>query len=156
MAWTPIVALVIAGLLLVAMDFYVPGFVLATIGAALMIAALVVSYHAYGGAVTVALFAAEVVLGFVVSYIAIKYVPQTALGKKMILAQTQTGVRSQTERAPELVGREGVAHTVLRPTGVALVDGKRLDVVAESGMIERGSQIKVVAVEDNRVVVRKI
>lgn len=156
MAWTAITALVVAGLLLVAIDFYVPGFVLATIGAALMIVALVVSYHAYGGAVTVALFALEVVLGFVVSYIAIKYVPQTALGKKMILAQTQTGVRSQAERAPELIGREGVAHTVLRPTGVAMVDGKRLDVVAESGMIERGSQIKVVAVEENRLLVRKI
>lgn len=156
MTWTAITALVVAGLLLVAIDFYVPGFVLATIGAALMIVALVVSYQAHGVAVTAALFAVEVVLGFVVSYIAIKYVPQTALGKKMILEKTQTGERSQTERAPELIGREGVAHSVLRPTGVAMVDGKRLDVVAESGMIERGNQIKVVAVEDNRVIVRKI
>jgi membrane-bound serine protease (ClpP class) len=55
-----------------------------------------------------------------------------------------------------LVGREGVAQTVLRPTGIGQIDGKRLDVVAESAMIERGSPIKVVAVEGSRIVVRKV
>jgi membrane-bound serine protease (ClpP class) len=48
-----------------------------------------------------------------------------------------------------------VAQTVLRPSGVALVDGKRLDVQAESGMIAAGSAIKVVSVQDNNIIVRK-
>jgi membrane-bound serine protease (ClpP class) len=42
------------------------------------------------------------------------------------------------------LGREGVAQTVLRPAGMALIDGKRLDVEAESGMIESGSPVKIV------------
>jgi membrane-bound serine protease (ClpP class) len=49
-----------------------------------------------------------------------------------------------------------VAHTVLRPAGVAVIDGQRLDVVAESGMIESGSPIKIVDVNENRLVVRKL
>jgi len=45
---------------------------------------------------------------------------------------------------------------VLRPSGMAVIDGKRLDVVAESGMIAAGSAIKVIAVEGTRVIVRKL
>jgi len=37
-----------------------------------------------------------------------------------------------------------------------LINGQRLDVVAESGMIESGSPIKIVAVQENRLVVKKL
>jgi membrane-bound serine protease (ClpP class) len=74
----------------------------------------------------------------------------------MILSHEQTDMHAGTTQAPDLVGREGVAQTLLRPSGMALLDGKRLDVVAESDMIERGSAIKVVAIDGTRVVVRKI
>ena len=74
----------------------------------------------------------------------------------MILSETQTGERAQSSQANNWIGREGVAHTPLRPAGAALVDGKRLDVVAESDMIEAGSRIKIIAVNDNRLVVRKL
>jgi membrane-bound serine protease (ClpP class) len=72
------------------------------------------------------------------------------------LASTQTGGSAQSSRATDWIGREGVAHTVLRPAGVAVIDGQRLDVVAESGMIESGSPIKIVDVNENRLVVRKL
>jgi membrane-bound ClpP family serine protease len=39
---------------------------------------------------------------------------------------------------------------------MALVGGKRIDVEAESGMIESGSPIKIAAVQRNRLVVRKL
>jgi membrane-bound ClpP family serine protease len=155
MNWVPIVVLIVAGLVLLALDFYVPGFVLASIGAVLMVIALMLGYRSYGVGVMLALLGGEIVLGGAVMYGAIRLFPQSPLGRKMILAKTQTGVRAQTQRESDLVGREGVAHTLLRPTGVALVDGKRLDVVADSGMIEAGSPIKIVAVAENRIVVRK-
>jgi membrane-bound serine protease (ClpP class) len=47
-----------------------------------------------------------------------------------------------------------VAQSNLRPSGLALIDGKRIDVVTEGPMIERGTPVKVVAVEGMRVVVR--
>ncbi len=156
MDWMAITGLIVAGLALMAVEVYVPGFVLGSIGLVLMILAGVFTYKAYGGNAALLVVSVEVALSIAVVLAALKWFPQTATGKKMILAATQTGVRSQTQRAPDLVGREGIAHTVLRPTGVAVVDGKRLDVVAESGMIERGSPVKVVAVEENRVLVRKI
>ena len=156
MNWMTIVILVVLALVLIAVDFYLPGFVLGSIGVVLMIVALVFSYNLYGLDVTLILFLVEVGLGIGVGYATIKYFPQTPLGRKMILAETQTGTRAQAPRLTDWIGREGVAQTVLRPAGVAMVDGKRLDVEAESGMIEAGSPIKIVAVHENRLVVKKL
>jgi membrane-bound serine protease (ClpP class) len=50
----------------------------------------------------------------------------------------------------------GTALTNLRPSGTALIDGKRVDVVTNGSMIERGAEVKVIAVEGARVVVRAV
>ncbi len=50
------------------------------------------------------------------------------------------------------VGMQGVAHTVLRPSGqMALDDGVLVDVVASSGWVDEGASVCVVTVEGNRV-----
>jgi len=41
----------------------------------------------------------------------------------------------------------------LRPAGMALINGRRVDVVTEGAMIERDTPVRVVAVEGMRVVV---
>ena len=157
MEWTNIVILIVLGVVLIAVDFYLPGFVLGTIGVALMLFALGICYKAHGLDATLVLFLVEIALAVGIGYVSIKFFPRTAAGKRMILGETQTGVRAQvSKRNEEWIGREGVAQTVLRPAGVGLVDGKRLDVEAETGMIEGGSRIKVIAVHENRLVVRKI
>ncbi len=156
MDWITITVLIIAGLVLMAFEVYVPGFVLGSFGLMLLVIAGILCYRTYGISATVLVGILEVALTLVVVFGSLKLFPETATGKRMILSKTQTGTHSQIEHAPELVGREGVAHTMLRPSGMALVDGKRLDVVAESGMIERGSPIKIVAVQENRVLVRKV
>jgi membrane-bound serine protease (ClpP class) len=56
---------------------------------------------------------------------------------------------------PELLNQTGTALTPLRPAGTAVLQGKRVDVVTEGQMIERGAAVKVVAVEGMRVVVRQ-
>jgi membrane-bound serine protease (ClpP class) len=150
------IGLTVIGLLLIAVDFYLPGFVLGSIGIVLMLIAVSVAYRGYGLNAAAGLFLAEVVLGCTIGYIVIKTVPQTAAGKRMILAHEQTGQSAATEPPTRLVGQHGVAQSLLRPSGMALLDGKRLDVVAESGVIESGSAIKVVAVEGTQIIVRKI
>ncbi len=156
MSWETIVLLIVIGLGLIAVDFYIPGFVLASIGTVLMLAALVVAQVAYGWGAVMLLAPLELLLGILAGIFAIKYFPQTRAGKKLILAETQAGVRAQTQRGADLIGQSGVARTVLRPAGVAVVAGKRLDVQAESGMIPAGSAIQVVSVQDNNIIVRKV
>jgi membrane-bound serine protease (ClpP class) len=157
MNWMTIVILIVAGLMLIAVDFYLPGFVLGSVGVVLMLVAVMICFNITNSLnKAIMLFCLEVALGIGAGYASIKYFPKTSAGKKMILAATQTGASAQPSRESDWIGREGVAQTVLRPAGVAMIDGKRLDAVAESGMIESGSPIKIVAVHENRLVVKKL
>jgi membrane-bound serine protease (ClpP class) len=61
----------------------------------------------------------------------------------------------RTER-PELLGLTGTALTPLRPSGTVVINGHRVDVVTEGGLVDRDTPVKVVAVEGMRVVVRPI
>lgn len=54
-----------------------------------------------------------------------------------------------------LLGRTGRALTVLRPSGVADIDGLRVDVVTEGDFLDSGTPIVVSHVEGVRVVVEK-
>lgn len=53
----------------------------------------------------------------------------------------------------DLVGREGIAATVLRPSGKVEIDGEMYDGVSESGFIERGKPVQVVRFENAQVYV---
>lgn len=62
---------------------------------------------------------------------------------------------SSSEDLSGLLNKNGVALTVLRPSGIALIDGKRVDVAAESIFIDKDKKIKVTAVEGNKVTVKE-
>jgi membrane-bound serine protease (ClpP class) len=55
---------------------------------------------------------------------------------------------------PDLVGRPAEAYTDLRPSGTALVDGERLDVVTEGEFISAGTPLTVLRSDGYRHVVR--
>ena len=53
------------------------------------------------------------------------------------------------------MGATGEAATALRPAGIALIGGKRYDVLAEGGeWIAAGAAIRVSAVRDGNLLVR--
>ena len=89
MNWMTIVILIVAGMLLIAVDFYLPGFVLGSIGVVLMLVAVAICFDITNSLnKAIILFCFEVVLGIGAGYASIKYFPKTAAGKKMIRATT--------------------------------------------------------------------
>ena len=58
--------------------------------------------------------------------------------------------------AQELIGLEGECLTALRPSGNADFDGRKLDVVSAGEFIEKGSRVRIEAVEGLRILVKKI
>ncbi len=75
--------------------------------------------------------------------------------KRISLEETQDSeaFTSADNSLAEIMGRSGVTRSALRPAGVALIDGRRIDVVASSGFIEKDKMIKVIETSGNRVVV---
>jgi membrane-bound serine protease (ClpP class) len=55
-----------------------------------------------------------------------------------------------------LVGHEGIAFTILRPSGKVEVEGELYDATALNGFIEKGEQIKVVKHEMAQLFVKKM
>ena len=55
-----------------------------------------------------------------------------------------------------LVGKEGTAYTVLRPSGKVEIEGNVYDATAESGFIDKGEKILVVKYETAQLFVRKV
>ena len=55
----------------------------------------------------------------------------------------------------EYLGQTGVALTVLRPAGTAMIENKRLDVVSVGDFIDVDVPIQVVNVEGSKIMVEK-
>ncbi|MBL9134309.1 MAG: hypothetical protein JNK85_00510 [Verrucomicrobiales bacterium] len=143
--------LLLAGLLLLALETVLPGLVAGIAGVICLLAGVVVAYRdlgTTGGNVTLILVATLLVAG---SILWLRFFPRSRLGRRFVSDRISGDIG--TER-PELIGQTGTAVTPLRPSGTALLDGRRVDVVTEGPMVERGSAIRVIAVEGMRVVVR--
>ncbi len=108
-----------------------------------------------GGVVT-----ATLLMVIVTAWALLRHLPYSArLAERGILLDTatdrETGYISGPARA-DLIGKVGVAVTALRPSGVGLFDGERLDVVADTGWVQQGSPIEIVTAEGYRHVVRPV
>ncbi len=64
--------------------------------------------------------------------------------------------RSASVVKSDLIGTRGTAITDLRPSGTAVFDDERIDVVSESEWITKGTRVKVISIEGNRHIVRSI
>lgn len=79
------------------------------------------------------------------------------LSKILILHETQKKEAGYigTEDLNYFVGQEGVSLTILRPAGIADVNGIKLDVVSEGEFISKDKKIEIIKVEGRRIVVRE-
>ncbi|MFQ6612774.1 MAG: nodulation protein NfeD [Fidelibacterota bacterium] len=55
-----------------------------------------------------------------------------------------------------MVGKEGIAQSDLRPSGWVQVNDQKIFVVSEGDFINKNSTVKILSVDGNRVVVRKL
>src|SRR5579862_7645922 len=146
-----VLTLVLVGAALLFLETILPGLIAGFLGMCCLVAGVVVGYNTFG-VHTGTLILVAVVLGLLLgTLIWIKYFPGSRLARVFISQRIVGDLK--TDR-PELLEQRGVAHTNLRPSGTAVINGQRVDVVTEGPMIERGTPIKVVAVEGMRVVVR--
>lgn len=165
LAGTEELALIVAGVVLLVLELIViPGFGVAGIlGSLALGSGLALSMVGAGAsAVAVANVAARTTLSLAVAVagvlLLLRFAPRLPFANRMVLNTTldrQVPEDLEVEH-PKLTGQRGVALSPLRPAGVVLVRGVRLDVVSEGPLIDSGEKIEVVRDEGHRVVVRRI
>jgi membrane-bound ClpP family serine protease len=150
---TLIIVLLAVGAILMFLEVFLPGLVAGTLGFLCWVAAVILSYRDFG-LQTGNLMLGGVLAGLVIGVFCwLKFFPESRIAGLFISRRT-VGELGVTR--PELLHRTGVAITQLRPSGTAFINGKRVDVVTEGGLIDQGASLKVVAVEGLRVVVREV
>jgi membrane-bound serine protease (ClpP class) len=166
------ILLFLIGLVLVALElFVIPGFGIAGIsGITLVITGLTLSLlnnidfnfePVKTGAVGKALL--TVIGGTSLAFVLILYL-SSKIGSKGLfryMALTKTlnnddGFVGVSMANTILIGKSGIASTVLRPSGKVNIDGAVYDAVSVDGFIEKGDNIKVLRYETGQVYVEKI
>jgi membrane-bound ClpP family serine protease len=151
-----IVLLLLVGLLLLGFEVFVPGGVLGAIGAAAMLAGCGVAFYRFGAATGVLTMAvAAVVLG-VMLWAELVLLPKTRRGKKLLLRQAVDATsQPAVADAATVVGRSCEAATTLAPSGYVLLDGRRYEAWSQSGLVVKGATLRVVGLDNFRLIVTK-
>ena len=155
----------ILGLLLIAVEiFIIPGFGIAGIsGIIFLIAGLTlsllnntdfnfeeVSTKEIGEATLTVLIGLG--LGFVLMIWLSNKIGTKGMMRKVALHKDLEDAHSSPSLT-SLIGKEGTAFTVLRPSGKVMIDNELYDGVSESGFIEKGTKVEVVRFENTQVYV---
>lgn len=165
--WTEILIFAIGVTLLLVEAFVIPGFgIVGVLGILFILTSFVLSLLPHLDSISfeeivhaMTMVGLSFVFAFVILIPVFKLLPKTRAFKNLILEvseKTQEGFRSTPEDYAQFLGAEGRALSTLRPTGIGLFDGNRLNVIAEGEFIEPDARIKVIKVEGYRIIVKKI
>lgn len=154
------VILLTAALVLFVAELLIPSAgVIAFVAATCLIAGIVMLFKVN---TTVGLIGAIVtVLGSPFLFLlATKIWPNTPVGRLITLNESQarltaTGAHDQTPHSDSpAAGEEGVAVSDLRPVGTCVINGKRMDCLADGGVIRANTPVRVISNDGLQIKVR--
>jgi membrane-bound serine protease (ClpP class) len=148
--WLVYIGIFLAALLLLFLEVFIPS------GGVLGIAAIICLVYSVHALFTHGYpWTAWAAIAFTIVYIValVRFWLKRMRHSATLGASDATG--RDVERARALVGRSGVTLTALRPAGLARIDGERFDVVAIDSFLDQGTEVSVVEVSGNRIVVRR-
>jgi membrane-bound serine protease (ClpP class) len=147
--------LLVCGLFLIGSEIFLPGGILGVIGAASLIGAAVIGFNIFSPVLGWLSLLLILILTGLAVFIWIKYFPKSPVGKALSLAQNISA--KDQDNSPWKPGMKGIALSDLRPSGKALIENRRADVIAENGTwIERNAAVELTKVEGNRIHVRML
>jgi membrane-bound ClpP family serine protease len=148
------ILLQILGIMVVVVEIFIP-----SLGVLMAIALSLLLYSIYLVFTTISSFAGMVFLGMdlltvpFLLILGLKILAVSPLALKNRLSSKEGVV---TASLKEYVNKQGHAVTDLRPSGIALIEGKRLDVVTDGDYVEANTPIMVTGVTGNQIIVEKL
>lgn len=145
---TVIVLLYAAGIAMLLLEVTIPGGVVGAIGGLMVVVSIYMAFDGHPPA-----------LGYGLIGIAVVVIP---IGVALLLRFTmlldsqrpEDGYVAGDDSLRELIGMSGTAMTKLRPSGSALIAGRKVDVVTQGQMVDKDGAVVVTKVEGQRVEVR--
>jgi membrane-bound ClpP family serine protease len=159
LSWA-ILLMLVGGLLAISEVFVPSGGILGLLSIVAIVASIWLAFYHHGPGVGFVFSTVAVICIPVCMALALKYWPETSLGKRFISqppSSDEVLPDSEARRQlKSLVGRIGRAKCDLLPAGAIEIDGQTIDALTQGQPVDKGQMVKVVEVKANRVVVRPL
>ncbi len=154
MGLTTIIVLIILGILLILLEFFVvPGVTVAGIGGlALLIVSIYFSYANYGytmgSIILISVFASIAILFFIAH--------KTGAWKAITLNTEVTGFSKTDVNISVKVGDKGKSISRLAPMGKIMIDKKIYEAGTTGTFIDEDIEIEIIRIKNNKIIVKQI
>lgn len=157
-----IIALLLLGLILISVEFFIPGGIVGIVGVLMLLGAVGFCYNEYGIMAAGWLLVGCMVGGGLWAYAMFVIVSKTPYGRKLFLSSASDGRarygsagEADEAQAEQLIGAQAVALTPMSPTGRIVVDGNTYEASSQSGFLEAGTKVEIVGRTSFGFAVRK-
>ncbi len=142
------------GLLLVLLEFYIPGAIMGIFGGLLIFASIVIFAIQSQSVIFSFLFGigAIVCLVLLIKFALWRIRTSTSIFSIYSNADQEGYVASHYDASA--VGKKGIVDTDLKPGGHIIVDGKRMLAISQSGYIAKGSEVIVIGGQEESLIVK--
>ncbi|MEI7650398.1 MAG: NfeD family protein [Verrucomicrobiota bacterium] len=150
------VGLLVAGLVLIGAEFFLPTVILGFLGAVVSFYGIYLSAEA--GAGTCALLSTIFVVVLALEFFAFRrFLPHTSIGRSMINSSSNAGSAVPAAAGFAVyVGKTAVASTALAPSGTIEIEGVLVEAFSLDGFVDRGASVIVTEAASGRVTVRRV
>lgn len=151
-------AIFLLGAVLICVEiFLIPGFgITGVLGIIAILASVFMSFGIHNIAIAVFVIFISLIIDIILIVLIAKFMVKSKEFKNKITLSSDTAGYHSSVSYDHLLNREGIADTFFRPAGYIIIDNKRYDAVSEGEFIDKGSSLKVILVEGNRIVVKKL
>ncbi|MDD2710284.1 MAG: NfeD family protein [Verrucomicrobiae bacterium] len=150
-----IIFLSVVGIILFCLEMFLPGAVMGILGGLCLLTAVIITTVKFGIAAGSFAFVGLLIASGIGLALWLYILPRSRMGAMVVTGQNLADSKS-ADSVDHFLNQTGKTITPLRPSGTALINGKRVDVQAESGFIERDCEIAIVKIEGSRIVARKL
>ncbi len=147
----------ILGFVLMVIELFVPGFGLFGVSGIilLMMGIILAAFDTTLGLTSLII---AIAINSVLVVILGKYFGHKGIWNRFILREEQKKETGYVSHGNDksLLGKKGFTSSKLRPSGIAIIDNKKYDVVSQGELIEANKEVVVVLLEGSRIVVKEV
>ena len=148
--------LLIFGLILVYLEFYLPGAILGILGSALLFASIMIFIVEHDSWISILFF---IIALFSLIAILIKFalwqIRNAKPNSSIYQSSSQEGYKA-SHFDENAIGRKAIVLSDLKPGGFILIDGKQLQAISETGYIVKGSEVIVISGQETSLIVKQV
>lgn len=148
--------LLIIGLLLIFIEFYLPGAIMGIIGSVMIIASLVVFVSESSSPIYIVLYMIGVAfcIGLLIKF-ALWRIVHTKEDRSIYSDDAQVGFKA-SHYDKQAIGKKGVVLSDLKPGGYVLIDGEQHGAISVSGYLPKGTPIIAIGGQEESLIVQSI